>query len=214
MAADKPFNKMNKTELVEATTFLKLTDEVEAVAKDPNAPTNANYIAVLEAFKEKQDKANPEVAKEVAAEPVPVPEVGKGLPAATASEIKATMAGDLSTAIPVIVTDHDTSISVDEDEEGRTVGIRWGNPVIGMSTTNVPLHGRMQYLPKGAVIRLKKISLASHVKDAAGKEKSHRTRKRFSVAHTQGWTEAEFQAHKDEQALHENLDLVFPVDMI
>jgi len=195
--ATKPFDKMIKSELVEAAVFLKLEDEIASVAKDATKPTNAEYVQVLEAFKAKQDKSNPEVAKEVASEP----EVIKGTPVASPEEVIATMVEDLNTLIPVIVTDHDTSISVEEDEEGRTVGIRWGNPVIGMSTTNIPLHGKMQYLPKGAVLRLKKISLASHVKDAAGKERSHRNRKRFSVANTDGWTEAEFNSHAEEQKL-------------
>ena len=201
--AAKPFDEMIKSELEEATAFLKLDDEVKAAAKNPAKPTNADYVKVLEAFKAKQDKANPIVAKEVIE--ASVAEVSgtkkEVTPRATHAEVKATMAEDYSTGIPVIVTDHDTSISIDEDEEGRTVGIRWGNPVIGMSTTYVPMHGRMQYLPKGCVLRLRKISLASHVKDAAGKEKSHRDRKRFSVADTTGWTESEFEAHRDEQRL-------------
>ena len=197
----KPFDKMIKSELEEAAQFLKLEDAVKAIAKDATKPTNAEYVKVLEEFKAKQDADNADVAKEVAEEP----EVQSGskeiTPKSTKAEEIVTKSMDYATGIPVIVTDHDTSIAVEEDMEGRTFAITWGNPVIGMSTTNVPLHGRMQYLPKGAVIRLKRIPRASHIKDAGGKEQSHRDTMRFSVSDTTGWTEAQFDTHKQEQLL-------------
>ena len=194
----KPFDKMIKSELEEAATFLKLTDAVVSIAKDPQKITNAEYVQVLEAFKDKQASENPEITREVTRKVTKSAQVD---PKATAEEVKATMIEDFSTGIPVIVTDHDTSVSVQEDVVGRTVAIRWGNPVIGMSTTNVPLHGRMQYLPKGCIIRMRKVPLADHIKDSDGKETSNRDRKRFSVADTTGWTEDEFNSHKEEQKL-------------
>ena len=193
----KPFDKMTKAELEGAATFLKLEDAVAAIAKDPEKITNAEYVGVLEAFKAKQDEDNVEVAQEVKVTTGTKPAVKVN----NKAEKAAVKAEDLHTMIPVIITDHDTSVSIDEDVEGRTVAIRWGNPVIGGYTTNVPIHGRLQYLPKGAVIRLKKVSLAQNVKNADGQEVVNRNRKRFSVAHTEGWTEAEFEAHRQEQLL-------------
>ncbi len=195
--ANKPFDKMNKMELVEATKFLKQDIEVAKIARDPLKPTNAEYVQVLEVYKEKQEKANPEAA---IAQKVEKPAKAVSTKA-TQSEMKETQVKDLRTMVPVIVTDHDTSVSFENDMESRTVAIRWGNPVIGMTTVNIPLHGKMQYIQKGAIQRLRKISLASNVKDAAGKETSHRNRKRFSVSDTTGWTEEEFNAHAKEQAL-------------
>ncbi len=193
--AQKAFAQMNKTELESAIAFLKLEDEVLAVAKDPEKITNAEYVTVLEAFKAKQDIDNGEVTKETTTVDTAVVKVN------TTAEKAISKADDLHTMIPVIVTDHDTSVVINEDVEGRTVAIRWGNPVIGGHTTNVPVHGRMQYLPKGAVIRLKKVTLAQNVKNADGQEVVNRNRKRFSVAHTEGWTETDFEAHRQEQLL-------------
>lgn len=196
--ADKTFDKMNKAELVEAAELLKLVEEVAASAKDPEKITNAEYIAVLEAYKATQDEANADIAKEAKQ-----PKTSKTgtTPVNTPEQVKATMAEDYGTLIPVIVTDHDSSVTIEDDSQARTVAVRWGNPVIGMSTTHIPLHGKMQYVPKGAVIRLRKIPLANHTKDADGREMSHRDNKRFSVADTTGWTEEEFNAHRDEQRL-------------
>ena len=195
----KAFDKMNKTELVEATKFLKLEKEVAEVAKDPKKPTNADYVEVLEEFKTTQAKANPKEAISQAKEQNASENVVNAKK--SKAEEKEVMVEDLHTMIPVIITDHDTSVTVEDDTEARLVAIRWGNPVLGMTTVNIPLHGKMQYLQKGAVIRLKKISLASHIKNADGKETSNRDRKRFSVADTTGWTPAEFDAHAKEQAL-------------
>jgi len=193
--AQKTFDKMNKTELEGAIAFLKLEDVALAAAKDPEKITNAEYVAVLEAFKAKQDIDNVDVVKETTANDTTSVKVNNS------AEKALVKADDLHTMIPVIVTDHDTSVVINEDIEGRTVAIRWGNPVIGGYTTNVPVHGRMQYLPKGAVIRLKKITLAQNVKNADGQEVVNRNRKRFSIAHTEGWTEADFEAHRQEQLL-------------
>jgi len=193
--AQKTFDKMNKTELEGAIAFLKLEDVALAAAKDPEKITNAEYVAVLEAFKAKQDINNVDVVKETTANDTASVKVNNSVEKALVK------ADDLHTMIPVIVTDHDTSVVINEDIEGRTVAIRWGNPVIGGYTTNVPVHGRMQYLPKGAVIRLKKITLAQNVKNADGQEVVNRNRKRFSIAHTEGWTEADFEAHRQEQLL-------------
>ena len=202
----KPFDEMIKKELVEATVFLKLEDKVAETAKDPKKPTNAEYVTVLEKFKADQEKANPDEAKSQKvdnADAGQAKESGSKIITPKHSKVvaKATMVADLETMVPVIITDHDTSVAVEDDTEARTVAVRWGNPVIGMTTVNIPLHGKMQYVQKGAIIRLKKVSLASHIKDADGKELSHRDRKRFSVSDTTGWTEAEFEAHAKEQAL-------------
>ncbi len=194
----KTFDKMNKTELEAATKFLKLEDEVAKAAKDPDKITNAEYVTVLESFKEKQDKANPEEAQAIKTAKVKSKAV---TPRATKAEEKVTMTEDYKTMVPVIITDHDTSIVVEEDEERRTVAIRWGNPVIGMTTVNIPLHGRMQYVQKGAIVRLKKIPLASHIKDANGRETSNLDRKRFSVADTTGWTPEMFASMRKAQQL-------------
>ena len=173
----KTFNEMTKAELKNAAVALKLEDTVIEGAKNPKAITNAEYITVLEKYKADQELANPEAAKSQAEDAARAEETnGEGndseieiTPKSTPEEEKETIISDYSTMIPVIITDHDTSIAIEEDDERRLVAIRWGNPVIGMTTVNIPLHGRMQYVQKGAIIRLKKISLASHVKNEVQK---------------------------------------------
>lgn len=189
----KPFSEMIKSELEAAAEAAGVVDAVREYAKNSAKPTNAEYVYVLE-----MDAA--EKAGKVTIESVE-DEDEKGTEDTDSETKLANKVEDLNTMIPVIVTDHDNSIDVTEDEERRTIGLRWGNPMIGMTTTQVARHGKLQYLPKGAVIRLKKIPLADHIKDADGKEKSVLERRRFSVSDTTGWSEAEFEAHRKEQAM-------------
>lgn len=190
----KAYSEMVKSELEAAIAEFGLENEVKEVAKSPNKPTNAEYVTVLERYEASEAPEVTEVEKIEEEQKAPA-EV------ATKEEKIANMVEDLDTMVPVIVTDHDNTVTVEEDENRRVVSIRWGNPLIGMTTTNVAMHGMMQYLPKGAIIRLKKITLADHVKNADGKEQSKNDRRRFSVADTTGWTEAEFEAHAAEQRL-------------
>ena len=199
----KTFEQMNKTELVESIKSLKLEDKV--IAKDPEKPTNAEYVTTLNDFKDAQAVGNPEGAKQVEENKIEakVEDTPKGSDApAMTKEMKKQMQADfLDIKIPVIVTDHDTTQAVDEDSEARTVPISWGNPIIGMTTSNIALHGKMQYIARGALKTLKKIPLATHKKNAAGTEVSDLSRKRFSVAEVEGWTKDELEAHKKSQAL-------------
>lgn len=188
----KEYSEMIKAELEAEIEKEGLAQEVTDTAKNPNKPTNAELVSVLEVAKAGKVEVNSFDES---------PEVGTKVDDVDEETKVATMVEDLNTMVPVIVTDHDTSISIEEDDERRVVGLRWGNPLIGMTTTNVALHGKLQYLPKGALIRLNKVTLADHIKDADGKEKTVTDRSRFSVADTTGWSEAEFEAHKKEQML-------------
>ena len=201
--ATKAFDKMIKTELEAATKAYKLEKEVQAFADEAGheKPTNADYVSVLEAYKAEQDKVNEEQAKAKSELPVE-----QNVSATVSTKISreeeiANMAADLHTMIPVVVTDHDDTVNVEDDSEARTVPITYGNPIIGMTTVYVPRHGKPMYLPKGAVIRLKRISLAHTGQDADGNVIATKDRKRFSVADTTGWTPEEFEAHREEQKL-------------
>ena len=197
----KSFDKMVKKELQEAAVFLKLDGKVLELAKDSNNPTNAEYVEVLEAFKAEQDANNPEEAKSAAIKTVTEKDPSIINPKATKEEEVATMIADYDVSIPVIITDHETGITIEDDSENRTVAISWGNPIIGMTTTNVPLHGRMQYVVKGAIQRMKRIPKATTTTDAEGNTVVSLENKRFSISDTTGWTPAEFEAHAKEQAL-------------
>lgn len=202
----KTFQQMNKTELLKAITSLKLEDKV--VAKDPKNPTNAEYVTTLNEFKKSQANMNPDEAREQeiddkieAAKPVKKVVSESDAPALTKQVQKQMQVDHLNNKVPVIITDHDITQVVDEDTEARTVPVSWGNPIIGMTTTNIALHGKMQYVTRGAIKALKSIPIATHKKNAAGTEVSDLTRKRFSIAEVEGWTKEEFEAHKKEQQL-------------
>lgn len=192
----KDYKQMIKSELETEIETLNLQAKIKEVAKVPNKPTNAEYVTVLESYQEVSVPTLPKVVEAVSSV-----KPDKVDAKATKEEETATMVADLDTMTAVIITDHDNSVVIEEDDNRRLVSIRWGNPMIGMTTTQVAMHGMMQYLPKGAIIRLKKITLSEHVKDADGKEISKNDRPRFSVSDTTGWTETEFEAHAAEQRL-------------
>lgn len=205
----KTFDKMNKTELEAAAKAYKVEDQVKAEAaaneRVNGVPTNLDYVTVLEAYKAKQEEANPDQATaqkvdeaKVESGEAPTAEID---PKSTNEEARATKTEDLHTLIPVIVTDHETNVTIDEDSEARLIQVTYGNPIIGMTTVGVAKHGNVQNLPKGAVIRLKRIPLATNTQDAAGKPKAHRGNKRFSVAEVKGMTAAEFEALGEAQKL-------------
>lgn len=187
----KTYSEMIKTELIQEISNLGLDKEIDEYAKIPSKPTNAEYVTVLERAAEAKAKKELKLTKGSV----------KSKSSALTEEEKTTMLDDLSTGVPVIVTDHDGTVTIEDDENRRVVSVTWGNPVIGVTTVNIALHGRMQYLPKGAIMRMKEITLADHIKNEDGKETSTNSRKRFSIADTTGWTEAEFEAHAAEQRL-------------
>lgn len=190
----KSYEKMTKAELVSAIKFLKLENTVNA--KDPDAPTNAEYVTALNAFKATQDPEGIEEQEEKEK-----PKDTKKAPKRSVEELRDIQVADLSRSINVIVTDHETGTTVDEDEDRRVVEIRWGNPMIGMTTTGIKLDGKPQYVSIGALKALKRKKLAGAQKDANGTETVNMDRKRFSVAEVAGWTEDEFAAHKEAQKL-------------
>jgi len=194
----KPFKEMIKNELEEAVAKFEIAGKVKEFAKVANKPTNAEYVTVLERHAAELEAKK---AKEVEDVEVVKEEVVEDGEALSIEEKRANMAADLETCIPVIVTDHDNTVTITEDENRRTVPITWGNPIIGMTTNYVAMHGEVQYLPKGCVARLRRITLADHIKDGAGNETSKNNRARFSVADTTGWTEEEFEAKAAAQRL-------------
>lgn len=191
----KTYEQMTKAELLEAITFLKLEDTVEA--KDANAPTNAELKDALNKFKGSQADANPEAAK--AAEVV---EKSKDkLPARTADQLISMQVEDLYKSRNYIVTDHEANTVVEEDEDRRIIELRWGNPMLGMTTSRVVLHGQPQLLQNGLVKAMRRIKMPGLGKSADGKETANMERKRFSITETEGWTQDKLDAHKEAQKL-------------
>ena len=64
----KKFEQMTKAELLKAISQLKLQDKVDELkaetGKDDDSLVNADYVKVLNAFKDKQDEINGVTAEE------------------------------------------------------------------------------------------------------------------------------------------------------
>ena len=179
------YDGKTKAELLAAIEEQGLHDKIATYAKFPAKPTNDELIAVLESVN--SESQEPVVVEKVIDESYKV----------TDKESLSQLETDLM--IPVIVTDHDTSVTTEENIENKVFKGSIGNIYTGTVAFSVALHGKMQYLPKIVVDHLKEVTMASNYKNAAGVEVSDRSRKRFSVVEVQGWTDEELEAHRQEQ---------------
>lgn len=193
----KTFKDMNKEELIKACDSLGLTDEVKAAAKDPEKIINAEYVTVLEAFKEKQDELNADTKKEISKpenKPAKQSEEGKGkvVDKYERAKLKNVM-------YKYIVTDHDASgAAIADDEEGRTFPVSYSNLQKGPKNWNVGLHGNPQALPYSVAKKLLEIPSNKHVKNAKG-EPIVKSQPRFRVTQVSGWSQDEIDELKRAQ---------------
>jgi len=192
----KPFNKMNKEELIKATESLNLMDAVKAIAKDPEVIINAEYVTVLEEFKAKQDELNSETKTEIEKienKPIEMSEQGKGrvMNKFERSKLK-------EVKFKYIVTDHQSTVVIDDDEEGRTFPIQYGNLLKGPKNWNVGLHGNSQALPFSVAKKLEEINMVVHVKNSKG-EPVAKSQPRFRVTKIDGWSQDEIDSLKRSQ---------------
>ncbi|RKY55694.1 MAG: hypothetical protein DRP93_02920 [Candidatus Neomarinimicrobiota bacterium] len=188
------FEDMTKAELAEVAKLYKVEDKVEKLAAErareagkgkPKVPGNDIYIEVLEGLKAERAEEAPAEAK-----------VGKKIGNKHSSKGKtlAQVRSDfLHTKVEVIITDHDTSTSVEEELEGRVVNISWGNKR-GKETARIKLNGGPQYVKEGALRAMETIKLSTNLKD-----KSSRTKKRFGIDYLAGWTEEKLLAMRELQ---------------
>ena len=187
----KTFSEMNKKELQEAANFYGVTDKVEELSKSkaldegkvvPKVPTNDIYIEVLEQVKaERNGDANSSEEK------VGNSHSSAGLPL---SEVQYKYLHD---KVPVLITDHDTSVTTEEEVEGRVINISWGNKR-GRETARIPLNSGMQYVKEGALQAMEDIMIPVYLKD-----KTVRNKKRFGIERTTGWTKEKLEQKIQEQ---------------
>jgi len=194
----KPFSKMTKPELEKAAIALKLMDAVKEHAQDAAAPTNAEYVTVLEEYKAKQDEINADTKAELdAEETVKVPEPSKGQKATAEDKARFN-----EVMFMYQVTDHDNTQVIDDDQEGRVFPLSWSNSRTGPRSFNVNLNGKPQALPIGVVKKLQTIYGNKQTKDAEGNPKVEKI-KRFSVSkldETEQLDENKLKGLKDSQA--------------
>lgn len=223
--ATKSYEQMTKAELLKAINFFKLEDKVAELGKDANSLINADYVKVLNAFRDSQAALNGaedtntdintneeeimadkvEVQEEVKVEnkvetkitpkaPV-VPEFKK----LTRDEEVALAAEYNFTKTRVVVTDHDTTQSMEADVLERGVTISWGNKFLGSQTDCVFMHGEPQYVRNGALAAMKTILIPTNSKDS-----TIRTKARFSITEVEGWTQEKIDELKAQQKLKGN----------
>ena len=222
----KSYEQMTKAELLKAIGFFKLEGKVAELGKDENSLINADYVKVLNAFRDSQaalngaedtntntneeeimaDKVEPEVQVNFSGEenkvetkitpkaPV-VPEPKK----LTRDEEVALAAEYNLTKTRVVITDHDTTQSMEADVLERGVTISWGNKFLLSQTDCVFMHGEPQYVRNGALAAMKTILIPTNSKDSTS-----RTKSRFSITEVEGWTQEKIDELKAQQKLKGN----------
>ena len=205
----KSFKQMNKEELIKAAESLGLTDQVIESAKDKDNITNAEYVTVLEAFKASQDQINAETKKELdeieqkledgkSDKEGSQDEVGKELPVIKTVVDQHERARLKQIKYKYIVTDHENSVQIDDDDETRTFPIQYGNLTTGPKNWNVGLHGNPQALPFTVAKKLESIMMTVHTKNGQG-EPVVKSQPRFRVTKVEGYTQEEIDALKRSQ---------------
>ena len=198
----KTFQQMTKEELIKAVQAFNLMDKVVAVAKDPEKITNAEYVTVLEEFKASQDEINAETKKELDEVQGDVPDTGVVIPEGedTAKVVvdQFERAKLKQVMYKYIVTDHQNSVQIEDDDETRTFPIQYGNLTSGPKNWNVGLHGNPQALPFSVASKLEDILMTVHTKNGEG-EPIVKSQPRFRVTKIEGWTQDEIDAMKRAQ---------------
>lgn len=196
----KTFQQMNKEELIKAVESFNLMDKVIASAKDPEKITNAEYVTVLEEFKAAQDEINSDTKKELddaekEAAKTPKAEVKVDAKIVVDQHERAKLK---QVMYKYIVTDHQHSVQIDDDDLTRTFPIQYGNLTTGPKNWNVGLHGNPQALPFSVANKLEEILMTVHTKDAEGKP-IVKTQPRFRITKIEGWTQEEIDQLKRTQ---------------
>ena len=193
----KSFKQMNKEELIKAVESFGLMDKVIESAKDKEAITNAEYVTVLEAFKASQDEINSETKEEL--EKVENKKgdelVDTGLKIVVDPNERAKLKQIMH---KYIVTDHQNSVTIEDDDVTRTFPIQYGNLTTGPKNWNVGLHGNPQALPFSVAMKLEEVLMTVHTKDGQGNP-IVRSQPRFRITKVDGFTQEEIDSLKRAQ---------------
>lgn len=222
----KSYEQMTKAELLKAIGFFKLEGKVAELGKDANSLINADYVKVLNAFRDSQaalngaedtntntneeeimaNKVEPEIQVNFSGEETkvetkitPKTPVVAELKKLTRDEEVALAAEYNMTRTRVVITDHDTTQSMEADVLEKGVVISWGNKFLLSQTDCVFMHGEPQYVRNGALEAMKTILIPTNSKDSTS-----RTKSRFSITEVEGWTQEKIDELKAQQKLKGN----------
>lgn len=195
--ATKSFKQMNKEELIKAAESFGLTDKVIESAKDKDAITNAEYVTVLEAFKASQDEINSDTKEELEKVENKKDEkpVDKSLKIVVDPNERAKLK---QIKYKYIVTDHQNSVTIEDDDVTRTFPIQYGNLTSGPKNWNVGLHGNPQALPFSVAMKLEEVLMTVHTKDGQGNP-IVKSQPRFRITKVEGFTQEEIDSLKRAQ---------------
>ena len=199
----KKFEQMTKAELLKAISQLKLQDKVDELkaetGKDDDSLVNADYVKVLNAFKDKQDEINGANTEDDSSDETAgaVTKVVTPNPVPRTREEEIQLAAEYNfTKTYVLVTDHDNTQSTDSDELLRGVKIQWGNRFTLGQSDVVFMHGEPQYVRNGAIEAMKTMLIPTNSESA-----TTRVKKRFSIVEVEGWDQDKIDALKEQQKL-------------
>ena len=199
----KKFEQMTKAELLKAISQLKLQDKVDELkaetGKDDDSLVNADYVKVLNAFKDKQDEINGVTAEDDSSDET----AGAVTKVVTPNHVPRTREEEIQLAAEynftksyVLVTDHDNTQSTDSDDLLRGVKIQWGNRFTLGQSDVVFMHGEPQYVRNGAIEAMKTMLIPTNSESA-----TTRVKKRFSIVEVEGWDQDKIDALKEQQRL-------------
>lgn len=195
--ATKSFKQMNKEELIKAVNSFRLMDKVIESAKDKENITNAEYVTVLEAFKASQDEINSDIKEEL--EKIENEKgdelVDTGLKIVVDPNERAKLKQIM---YKYIVTDHQNSVTIEDDDVTRTFPIQYGNLTTGPKNWNVGLHGNPQALPFSVAMKLEEVLMTVHTKDGQGNP-IVKSQPRFRITKVDGFTQEEIDSLKRAQ---------------
>ena len=195
--ATKSFKQMNKEELIKAVESFGLMDKVIESAKDKEAITNAEYVTVLEAFKASQDEINSETKEEL--EKIENEKENKPADNGLKIVVDPNERAKLKQIMyKYIVTDHQNSVTIEDDDVTRTFPIQYGNLTTGPKNWNVGLHGNPQALPFSVAMKLEEILMTVHTKDGQGNP-IVKSQPRFRITKVDGFTQEEIDSLKRAQ---------------
>ena len=195
--ATKSFKQMNKEELIKAVESFGLMDKVIESAKDKEAITNAEYVTVLEAFKASQDEINSETKEEL--EKVENKKGDELVDTSSKIVVDPNERAKLKQIMyKYIVTDHQNSVTIEDDDVTRTFPIQYGNLTTGPKNWNAGLHGNPQALPFSVAMKLEEVLMTVHTKDGQGNP-IVRSQPRFRITKVEGFTQEEIDSLKRAQ---------------
>ena len=195
--ATKSFKQMNKEELIKAAESFGLMDKVIESAKDKEAITNAEYVTVLEAFKASQDEINSETKEEL--EKIENEKGDESVDTGLKIVVDPNERAKLKQIMyKYIVTDHQNSVTIEDDDVTRTFPIQYGNLTTGPKNWNVGLHGNPQALPFSVAMKLEEVLMTVHTKDGQGNP-IVRSQPRFRITKVDGFTQEEIDSLKRAQ---------------